>query len=393
MKEIYSNVHIIGAGLVGLVAGYSLSKVGYDITISEKNSSFNKNQNYHDNRTIAVSEGTKIFFEELGLWNDINKFAEPIDSIKIIDRNQTNKLNFDNLRRSSSLGYIVKNKLILQTLMEKLNSKKNVKILNNIQTNNINYDLDKINCFSSKCIIKSNLLIAADGKNSSVRNIFKTPFFKKNYNKKALVICFEHSKSHKNTAYEFFYENGPLAILPMQKEHNKNISSIVWTNNTSYLDQVYDLDNMVLSEIIQSKIGSVIGEIQQIKNKKLFPISAHINSKFYDKKLIYIGDSAHSIHPIAGQGWNLGMRDVKNLTSLSKNYKNLGIDLGTLKFCKEYHQKTFYDSYILYQVTDKLDAFFKSENWLISIMRNSGVNMLEKRKKIKNSISDFAMGF
>ena len=118
----------------------------------------------------------------------------------------------------------------------------------------------------------------------------------------------------------------------------------------------------------------------------------HINTKFYERRTLYVGDSAHSFHPIAGQGWNLGMNDIKNLFFLSKKYLSLGIELGDSFFCKEFHNENFYNAYRLYQITDKLDSIFRIQNPLISIGRKSALNYIQRNKKVKNKISDFAMG-
>ena len=113
---------------------------------------------------------------------------------------------------------------------------------------------------------------------------------------------------------------------------------------------------------------------------------------FHRAAFVAFGDAAHGMHPIAGQGWNLGMRDVKKLYKLSKNYSDLGLDLGSNEFCKQYNDQCYYDSYQLYQITDKLDYIFKNNSLSIKAIRALGFNILNKNKTLKNLISDFAMG-
>ena len=153
-----------------------------------------------------------------------------------------------------------------------------------------------------------------------------------------------------------------------------------------------DIHNERLIEILNDKVENTLGRIKNIKSKKIFPLSAHLNSKFYSNKVIFAGDSAHSVHPIAGQGWNLGMRDVKVIDTLTKKFKGLGIELGTNEFCKEYHDNCFYDAYRLFQITDKFDTIFKSNNLFISALRSQGFRFISKRKILRNFITDFAMG-
>ncbi len=392
MNEIRSNINIVGGGLIGVFVAYALSKLNYTITILEKKSHLLSKRNEADNRTVAISEGTKNFLEQLGLWKDIKAYSEPILNIKIIDRNIYNQLDFDNRRRSSNLGYIVKNDYLIKILYNNIKKNKNIKILNNININNLEILKESIIIHTNKKKIVSDLNIASDGKNSFVKKIFKTPYFFKNYNKSALVTTFTHSKNHNNTAFEFFYKNGPLAILPMKKTKGNFTSSIVWTNNTEYLKNILNLESEKLISILKKETQLCIGNINHIISKQIFPLSAHINSKFYENRNIYIGDAAHSFHPIAGQGWNLGMKDIQNLFMLSKKYNSLGIDLGGQTFCKQYHDENFYNAFRLYQVTDKLDTIFQIQNPLFYFGRSSGIKFLQKRLNIKNKISDFAMG-
>ena len=392
MKEIYSDINIIGGGLVGAATALSLSNLNYKITILEKNPIYNSKRKNLDHRTIAISEGTKKFFEKINIWNDINLFSEPIKKIRVIDRKIVNKLDFDNSRRESNLGYIVKNKELLNILYKKIRNSKNIKLFENVKISSIQQSNNSVSTFFNKSTLVSNLNIAADGKNSLVRKMLKTPLFSKNYNKKAFVITFTHSNDHKNTAFEFFFKNGPLAILPMQKIKENYASSIIWTNENNFLNDLINMSEEKIISILNKEINFCIGDIKKIVSKQLFNLSAHLNSKFYEKRLIYIGDSAHSFHPIAGQGWNLGMKDLETLTKISEKYKSLGLELGDNLFCKEYHDKTFYKAYRLFQITDKLDNIFKIQNSILSFTRSSGLNFIQNNKKIKNIISDFAMG-
>ncbi len=391
MKEIQSNINIVGGGLIGVAAAYALSELGYSVVILEQNAKFD-HKKILDIRTTAVSEGTKKFLETVNIWKEIVNYAEPIKKIHIIDRNHSNKIIFDNQRRSSNLGYIVKNKFILDNLYKKLNNKKNVKIFNNIFLKDIFYQGNRIISRQNDFLINSNILLASDGKNSAIRKIFKTPIYKKDYNKEAVVINFYHSRNHHNTAYEFFYKNGPLAILPMKKNKKNFQSSIVWTNKSEFIKSLMSLDDDKIISILNQKIAGCIGDIQKIITKQTFPLKAQLNSKFFEKRIVYLGDSAHSFHPIAGQGWNLGMQDVESLYNLVKKYNSLGLELGDETFCKEFQKNNFFKAYRLYQITDKVDSIFKLDNKPFSYSRFSAINLIEKSKKLKDRISDFAMG-
>ncbi len=392
MKELCCDVHIVGGGLIGVASGYALANLGFKVLISEKKPKHSQILHKKDTRTIAISEGTKKFLNEINVWEKISRFAQPIKNIQVIDRAIKNQINFDNNRRESNLGYIVNNNKVLDIFYNELGNIKNLNVLNNENFNKIENIEDSILLYSNRYLINSNLLISADGKRSAIRNYLKTPIFKKNYKKNALVLTFTHTEDHNKTAYEFFYKKGPLAILPMKNINNKFASSIVWTNDKEYLNNIFNQNETNIINLLNETTRGVIGRVDKIITKQMFPLSAHLNTKFYENRTVYVGDSAHSFHPIAGQGWNLGMKDVKALYQISKKYRNLGIEIGDGNFCKEYNKETFFEAYRLYQITDKLDKIFQKDNIYHRALRSIGIKFIERNKFIKEKISDFAMG-
>ena len=393
MKEFNCDILIVGSGLTGLVSAYALSLLGYKIIITEQKKA-KKNQKFLvDTRTTAIAEGSRVFLDKIGLWNKISKFAEKIKNIEVIDRVQTNKINFFNNNKNKNLGYVVKNLKLEEIIRSCLIKRKNVIFCYDSKFLSVDYNLDKvIGVYKNKKII-SNILLAADGKNSAVRKTFNTLTFKKNYRESALVLNFFHTQKHNNTAYEFFYKSGPLAILPMQSENLNFQSSIIWSNDKKYLSSLVLQNEKLIKEILEENIGNTVGKIIKINSKQIFPLSSHINEKFFEKRVLYIGDSAHSIHPIAGQGWNLGLRDIKKLYNLAKEMKEIGITIGSKQFCTDYNESCYYDAYRFYQITDKLNLMFKSNSFVSNNLRFFGFDFIENNDYLKKQITDFAMGF
>ena len=393
MREKTFDILIIGAGLSGLLTAYSLSQKGLNIGIIDQTDFNNLNKKEIDFRTTAVSEGSKIYFEKIDFWRKISNFAEPIKQIKVFNRNKISKINFENPEKKSYLGYVILNAKIKKTLVKNLRNSKYVKLFPNTPLEEIDINNNFVKIKAKNNIFKSKLLIASDGKNSYVRKITKTTQFKKTYKQIALVINLNHNKNHKNIAHEIFSKLGPLAILPMKSQlKNYFSSSVIWSDEPEYINSLTSVNENHFKLMLEEKLFDYLGNIISIINKKSFNLSAHINSSFYKERLIFLGDAAHSIHPIAGQGWNLGVKDIENLSIALEDGLNLGLDIGDKYICKKYNYLSFQKAFMLYQITNNLNSIFLHENILINMFRSVGFNLIEKNRNIKNFISSFAMG-
>ena len=144
-----------------------------------------------------------------------------------------------------------------------------------------------------------------------------------------------------------------------------------------------------IGNLLEEKIGKIVGKIFKINSSQLFQLSAHINDTFFNKHLVYIGDSAHSIHPIAGQGWNLGIKDVINLHTLANEY---GDDIGSNSFCKSYNNLSYNKAFQLFQITDKLNLHFKNKSNLYRLFSYGGFKLIQNTNALKNQIAKYAMG-
>ncbi|MDC0498826.1 FAD-dependent monooxygenase [Alphaproteobacteria bacterium] len=389
MKEFNTDVLIVGSGLVGLVAAHCLSSLNYKVTLVDKKNFNNSKKSFKDTRTVAVSEGSKIFLESLSLWSFLDAHAEPIKNINVYDRSSRNKILFKNQIKNKKLGYVIENKQFSKILINQLKKFKNTKVHTGFNLIDIKLKDKNSRAFSNNTIINAKIIIAADGKNSQIKSIVGNKTFKKNYNESALVLNFSHEKRLNNTAYEIFYETGPLAILPMKSLKGLFQSTMIWSNDDKFLKKLTSSEKIFFKSFIEEKIGRVVGKITKINSSQIFPLSAHINDSFINKRLIYVGDAAHSLHPIAGQGWNLGVSDVKNLYELSKNSK---IDIGTDLYCQIYNNKSYHKAFQLFQITDKLNSHFMNSRNTYRHLSNIGFDLIEKNKSLKNKITKYAMG-
>ena len=390
MKEFNTDVLIVGSGLVGLVAAHCLSSLNYKVTLVDKKNLISSQNSFKDTRTVAVSEGSKVFLESLSLWGYLDRYAEPIKNINVYDRSSHNKILFSNQIKNKKLGYVIENKQFSKILINQLKKFKNTKVHYGFNLVDVELNDKCTRAFSNNSIINSKIIIAADGKNSQIKKIVGNKTFKKKYNESALVLNLFHKKKLNNTAYEIFYKTGPLAILPMKSSKGFFQSTIIWSNDDTFLRKLTSLEKTFIKNFIEEKIGHIVGSITKINSNQIFPLSAHINDSFINKRLIYVGDAAHSIHPIAGQGWNLGVNDVKNLYEISKYEKiNIGSDL----FCQMYNNKSYQRAFQLFQITDKLNSHFINSGKIYRFLSNIGFGLIEKNQSLKNKITKYAMGF
>ena len=390
---IKNDVVIIGGGLIGLCLSYFLGKLALSVSIIDKDIIIDPKKHENDFRTTAISEGTKNILDNFGIWKKIKKNAEPINHISVIDRTKTNSIKFSNPKIKNSLGYIVENKFLKKILINELISNKKINLFEKSSISNIQILDNSVIVKINKKELCAPLFVAADGKNSFVRKILKQPFFIKKYNQNALVVNFLHKLDHRNIAYEIFYDSGPLATLPMlRKKYKKNLSSLVWSHNPNYINNLYKTNNNFLLSIIDEHVGKYLGESLEIINKQVFPLSATINSSFIDNRVVFVGDAAHSIHPIAGQGWNLGMRDINTLVEIINEAMELGIDIGSDFVCKQYQKMRYFDAFSLYQITDKLNSIFMLEGFCSKKTREIGFNIINNNNRLSKMITNYAMG-
>ena len=389
MKEFNTDVLIVGSGLVGLLAAHCLSILKYKVTLVDKKNFINSKNSFKDTRTVAVSEGSKRFLESLSLWGFLDSYAEPIKNINVYDRSSRNKILFNNQIKNKNLGYVIENKIFSKILINQLKKFKNTKSYYGFNLIDIEQNDTNSIAFSNNTKINAKIIIAADGKNSQIKKIVGNKTFKKNYNEAALVLNFAHEKKLNNTAYEIFYKTGPLAILPMRSPKGFFQSTIIWSNDDKFLKKLIRLDNIFIKSFMEEKIGKIVGNINKINSSQIFPLSAHINDSFVNKRLVYVGDAAHSIHPIAGQGWNLGINDVKNLYELTKNRK---LHIGSDLFCQMYNNKSYHKAFQLFQITDRLNSHFLYSGNIYRFLSNIGFGFIEKNQLLKNKITKYAMG-
>ena len=357
---------IVGGGLVGSLAAIALYKKKYKVLVIEKN-----NFIPDDQRTLAVNANSRDFLRQLGMWGEFIADKEPINQIIIKDSINKEDLIFQD--DQESMGTVIYNKKLLQIARNYLIKKK-------ILLAGIDFSLNKMRPQSIISINKKNYffnkMIISLGKNYENNEILNKTKFKSLH--QAYVGFFDHQKNHNQIAYEIFTPNGPLAVLPSPSTYKKSSTFIYSTKD--------EMNFKSLSKIIKNNFQSSHGKLKLKSKINSYPITPHI-SRPLQKNILIIGDTAHSIHPVAGQGWNLGIKDIQVLCESLDKY-----NVDDLNFDNIYFSKRIFENLSYLTFTNALNLLYESKKPIAKSLIKTSFSVLNKTPFIKNLFIRQAMG-
>ncbi len=364
-----------------------LAKYKIKVTIIEKNKS-SKLSKIDDSRTSAISQGTSRILNEIDIWERVKKNAQEINSI-LVKEGDRSVIDFDSkLMEEGPLGFIVENKVLKKTVLKEIIKSSYVDLISDTKASEItNEDSDLVKIKTNKGRIEAKLLVGADGRYSKIREMSEFKYYFKDYRQKAYVFNITHSKPHKSLALEYFFSSGPLALLPM-KSNSQNKSSVVWTNEC---EQKFKNRESLINEF-KKKYRDFFGMILSTSNPVEYDLNIFYCYKFFKNKVVLIGDACQAIHPIAGQGLNLGIRDSYFLAKSLKEADDLGLEYSDSIVLDKYTQNRKIDKNLLIQSTHNLNRLFSNNSLAFSLFRKVGMRIFNKSKFLKKQSMLFAMG-
>ena len=393
MSKKKFDIAIIGAGFAGLSTAISLSEISPNLSISliEKTDFLAKKKD-SDGKNFAISNNSIKLFQKINIWDNLKDKSGPIKDIIISDKNSPFKLFFhnDDIENSEQMGAMLKSHDIYNELCSKIKSQKNIQIFSPNSYQDINFSEEESEIiFDNSSKILAKLIIIADGRKSYFREKFQIETNYKHYNQTALVFDIKHSDDHKNIAYEKFFPEGAFAILPL-KDQKK--SSIVWMVKTSMKDIYLKFDKENLNHQMQKKISNDLGKTEIISKIFSYDLELIYPKEFFYKKAILIADAAHAIHPIAGQGFNLGIKDIMILTDLIEQNFKIGENINSDELIAKYNKFAKFESKKMILATDNLDKLFSNNILPVKIARDLGLAITEKIPKLKKLFIKMAGG-
>jgi len=390
------DIAIIGGGHSGLTTLALLAEAGFSVACidTEDPKSF-KGKTY--TRTTAVSYGSSKVLAKTKIWNTLLKKACPIKEIKILDGSQSPvllKLLSSNAE-ASEMGWVIDNNDIKDTLYQRSKKFKNAKLFSKRQV----VDFDNKNTpttltLDDGAILTATLIIGADGRQSMTRRKLSIKTRQWDYKQNAVISFVTHSKPHNNTAIEHFYKEGPFAILPMCDDKKGNHrSSIIWAEEANVPRSVlsYDEDTFLLA--LKTRFPEFYGDIISCTKRLSYPLNFLHAETYIAPHVALIADAAHGIHPIAGQGLNIGMRDIDALTSLLIEAKNKKSENWySDQILQDYQRARRIDNMAMAGATDKLNTLFENNLSTVRIGRKIGLRVIDKLKPAKDFFIRRAMG-
>ena len=369
---------IIGDGLAGLSAAIILSQqnIRVDLYLGENQKKILKN----NNRTTAISESSYQFFKQrLNIKND--SLFWPCKEINLFYEDKKNIKNFLNFKEEKKkLMYVFQNKKLKIELERAIIKKKNIKL---IKKNISDIDYEDGSLFLNNKKYYYDLIILSTGSRSKLNNkISQGRSIKKNYKELALTTIVNHT-SKINKVSQFFLKEGPLAILPF----SKNSFSVVWSISDSFFN-----NNKFLKNTLTSKIKDLLKnlKIKNVEKIESFPINLNLKTRYFKNNILILGDGLHSVHPMAGQGFNLVLRDIKKLNELILKSFKLGLSLKSSFILEDFFVSRKSENTILGLGINLTNLFFKSNKYFSPVRKLilENINNFEIIKKISKKISD-----
>ncbi|KDB56411.1 2-octaprenyl-3-methyl-6-methoxy-1,4-benzoquinol hydroxylase [Anaplasma phagocytophilum str. MRK] len=379
----YYDVVILGGGINGVLCAIGLSHKDISVlVVEERDAILDGNQG----RVYAFSKRSKEILENFSVWNDEIR-SSPIDHIMIYDGNSCSSVHYDRvLVDDQPMGYVVEASEIAKFMHQKLNF--DVITSSSCKLFTVKDGFAEIYLSCGKKIY-TKLVVCAEGKNSRFRNSLSLKTINYAFEQGFIVCNINHSKHHRNTAIEHFCTNGPFAILPMYGGYS---SSIVWTEKYEMAQLIQNLPIEEFTKLLQEKCSDFLGKIEVNSKINCYKTSMSLLKKIFINRAIIIGDAAHAIHPVAGQGLNLGIRDVGILVEIIERYHKLGSDIGQRFILQEIDNRRLLDNVSMSFVCTGINSIFSNDSAILKVARRATMSVVEMSPTLKKILMSHAMG-
>ncbi|WP_085299521.1 2-octaprenyl-6-methoxyphenyl hydroxylase [Cognaticolwellia mytili] len=407
------DVVISGGGLSGALMALSLSSLvthqqtPLKIAIIEANPVLTDPSQSFDDRVLALSHGSAAYLESVGAWQYLKNHAEPIKNIHISDRGHYGKARlYAKHHQVDALGYVAEMSFIGSALLKTLATKNNITWFAPDSIANVQWQPEQVNVeLNSATQLTTALLLACDGAQSACRKFANISTTSRDYQQSALIANVATAIHHKNIAYERFTQTGPIAMLPLSTLPQSNSTSVngqqssagrcslVWTLTPELAEDMLNLSDDEFAAQLEKSFGRWLGNITQVGKRAVYPLKLLQATEQVYHRMALIGNASHTIHPIAGQGFNLGLRDVRDMTQVIKQALANGQDIGSFSNLIQYAKSRQQDQKQVIGLTDSLVTLFSNQLPPLVVGRNIGLKVMNYLPVLKNALVKKTMGY
>ena len=385
---------ILGGGLVGMTLALAAARAGLTSHVVDRADPAELTAEGADGRASAISTASWNLFANIGIAQSLEPLGCPISAIAVTDGMKPGRIDFRPKPEEGSLGRMFANRDLRLALFAA--AEKDAAITWHTRAEIIARDRGAHGVSATLGdgrVLTASLMVAAEGRQSPTREEAGFSLAKWDYSHRAVVTALDHEKPHDNVAWEIFYPDGPFALLPLRdRADGGHRSALVWTVREADAAAVLKLSDHAFLHEASKAMHAMFGEIRLAAPRMAYPLKFHHSRKLVDHRLAVIGDAAHGMHPIAGQGLNLGLRDVGVLVDVLSEGLRLGLEPGDAQLLSRYEKWRSLDTFMVMAVTDGLTRLFGVPGRLPSAARRLGMGMVERLPVLKRFFMDEARG-
>jgi 2-octaprenyl-6-methoxyphenol hydroxylase len=387
-----ADVIILGGGLVGLALASALDSSGLSAVLIDPADPAERKTSAFDGRTSAVSSSSMRMLETIGVTDHLPEMGCPIGTIQVADGLEPGGLAFEP-DDDEPLGVMHENRHLRAALQARAEAGSNLWLLWRSRPQSVDRGTHGVAVtLEDGRKLSAPVLAAVDGRHSPTREAAGIPLARWKYEHMAVVSTLRHERRHGNIAYEIFFRTGPFALLPMTDDEKGHRSAIVWSVPREDAAGWLSLNDEQFAGEAQAAMGGFLGKIEMAAPRSSYPLGFHHAARITDDRLALVGDAAHAIHPIAGQGLNLGFRDAAALAQVLVEGARLGLDLGDRQLLDRYQRWRSLDALSVAVATDSLTRVYGIPGKTASAVRRLGMGMIDRLSPIKNRLMNEARG-
>nr|WP_143515405.1 UbiH/UbiF/VisC/COQ6 family ubiquinone biosynthesis hydroxylase [Pseudooctadecabacter jejudonensis] len=390
-KTHQTDIVIVGGGLNGSALALGLAHIGLHVTIIDTLPAPTRALSDFDGRSYALAHASMRLLRGLGLWDAVADTAQPMLEIKVTDGRAGEgpspwMLHFDHAEiEEGPMGFMVEDRHLRRALLSAMDETDRITQVNG-QT--VSTQSQGAVTLTSGEVITAKLIIGADGRASGTATragIKRTGW---GYGQTAIVCAVAHEKPHGGIAHQFFMPAGPLAILPL----TDNRCSIVWSETDTRAKDIMAMDDNAFLDALRPAFGDFLGDITLTGKRFSYPLGLTLANRFIADRVALVGDAAHGVHPIAGQGLNAGLRDIAAMIDVLQDAKSRGEDIGSDAVLARYEEWRRFDTATLAIATDTFNRLFSNDNPLVRAVRDAGMGLLNAAPGLRRTFIREAAG-